>query len=73
MTSRGDAKLGEDLVQVILDGARADEQLGGDRRVRLTFAGEPRDLGLLRSQLRDRLDIPLANALPGRGELACTA
>src|SRR6516165_10017673 len=46
-----DLELGEDLAQVVLDGARADEQPGADFRVRQPVAGQPRDLGLLRGQL----------------------
>ena len=42
-----DAELGEDLAQVVLDGARADEQLRADLRVRLAVGGEPGDLRLL--------------------------
>src|SRR5689334_22655978 len=34
-----DLELGEDLAQVVLDGARADEQPGGDLRVRQPVAG----------------------------------
>src|SRR5882724_11021781 len=40
--------LSEHLVQVILDGTRADEQLPGDFRVRRTFRDEPRDARFLR-------------------------
>ena len=39
--------LAEDRVQVILDGARADEEASGDLRVGEAVAGESRDLGLL--------------------------
>ena len=46
-----DAELGEDLAQVVLDGARADEQPGADLRVGQAVAGQPRDLGLLGGQL----------------------
>ena len=50
LAARVDAELGEDLVQVVLDGARADEQLGPDLGVRQAVAGQPGDLGFLSSQ-----------------------
>src|SRR5215469_16564500 len=34
LAAGGDIELGEDLGQVVLDGARGQEQLGGDLRVR---------------------------------------
>src|SRR4051812_47809154 len=51
-----DVELAEDLVQVVLDGARADEQLSADLGVREAVTGEPRDLRLLRSQIAARFD-----------------
>ena len=45
-----DAKLGEHLAQVVLNGAGADEQAGTNLRARQTLSGQPRDLGLLGSQ-----------------------
>ena len=45
-----DVELAEDLVQVVLDRARADEQLGADLRVGVPVAGQPRDLDLLGRQ-----------------------
>jgi hypothetical protein len=45
-----DAKLGEHLAQVVLNGAGADEQAGTNLRVRQTLSGQPRDLGLLGTQ-----------------------
>jgi hypothetical protein len=47
LAARADRQLGEDLVQVVLDGPRADEQSGADLWVREPVAGEPRDLTLL--------------------------
>ena len=38
----------EDLVEVVLNGSRADEELSADFRVRPTLSGEPGDLSLLR-------------------------
>ena len=48
LAARADVELGEHLVQVVLDGARADEQLAADLRIGEAVAGEPRDLRLLR-------------------------
>src|SRR3954469_1288228 len=45
-----DIELAEDLVQVVLDRARADEQLGADLRVGVPFAGQARHLELLGRQ-----------------------
>src|SRR3954470_11822762 len=45
-----DVQLGEHLAQVIFDSARADEELGGDLRVRLPVARHPGDLRLLGRQ-----------------------
>jgi hypothetical protein len=42
----GDAELGEDLVQVVFDGARAHEDQGGDLGVEQAVAGQPGDLDL---------------------------
>src|SRR6266508_1659267 len=63
----GDAELGEHLVQVPFDGARADVQPGTDFRVRKALTGEPGDLLLLRGELTTCLDGPLAHLL-ARGE-----
>jgi hypothetical protein len=41
---------------VPLDGARAEEQLGGDLRVREPLGRQADDLGLLRGELVQRLD-----------------
>src|SRR4051812_3556086 len=57
-----DLELGEHLAQVVLDGARADEQLGADLRVRLPVARHPGDLGLL-----GREDVAGLHGPPGRG------
>src|SRR5215469_14477021 len=50
LAAGADAELGEDLAQVVLDRARADEQSRADLRVGKTLAGQPRDLGLLGGQ-----------------------
>src|SRR5208283_4461919 len=52
LRSRGDLELLVDLAQVILDGGRADEQLGGDVTVRAALGDEPGDLYLLRVSVR---------------------
>ena len=53
--SRRDAELGEDLAEMPLDGAGADEQLRADLGVRETVSCEPRDLLLLRRSARSRV------------------
>ena len=51
LVARFDAEFDEDLFQVVLDGACAEEQPGADLGIRQAVAGQPRDLGLLRGQL----------------------
>src|SRR5437763_3303429 len=68
-----DVELGEHLAQVVLDSARADEQLGADLRVRLSLRGEPRDLRLLGGEDVTRLIDPLASGFSGGRELATGA
>ena len=63
LRSGGHAELGEHLVQVVLDGARADEQLSADLRVGVPDGGEPRDLRLLCGELVERLDRAFAHRL----------
>src|SRR5690349_10865887 len=50
LLARADLELGEHLAQVVLDGARADEQPGSDLRVRLPVTGHAGDLRLLRRE-----------------------
>src|SRR5258708_3436209 len=50
LAAGADIKLGEDLAQVVLDRARADEQPRADLRVGEPFVGQPRHLGLLGGQ-----------------------
>src|SRR5450631_54764 len=66
LPARADAELGEYLAQVPLDGARAEEQLGADLRIRQPVTGEPGDLRLLRGELARRLGPPLAHVRPAR-------
>ena len=49
--ARFDAEFDEDLFQVVLDGACAEEQPGADLGIRQAVACQPRDLGLLHGQL----------------------
>src|SRR5580700_6097774 len=65
LPARADAELGENLAQMPLDGARAEEQLGADLRVRQPVAGEPGDLRLLGGERARRLHAPLADVLSG--------
>src|SRR5918994_4655717 len=66
LVARADAQLGEDLVEVVLDGAGADEQPGSNLGVGEAVAGEPRDLGLLGGEVLASLDAAFAGALAGR-------
>src|SRR6266567_6105912 len=65
VAARGDVELGEDLTQVILDGAPGQEQPGADLRVRQAVAGQLGDLGLLGSQLKPGGDGAFAGGLAG--------
>jgi hypothetical protein len=47
LSARPDAEFREDFAHVPLDGARAEEQLGGDLRVRTALACQFGDLGFL--------------------------
>src|SRR5580704_1795727 len=70
LVARGEVHFGEDLAQVILDGARTDEQAGADLGVGQPLAGQPGDLGLLGGQLTEGRGAALANRLPGGTEFA---
>ena len=63
-------ELPEDLPKVILDGARADEELHGDLLVRSALGRKAGDLRLLRCEIPERLGRPFARMLAGRQELA---
>jgi len=54
---------------VVLDRARADEKPSRDLPIGQPLSHQARDLGLLRSQLIERLGAPLAGVLAGRLEL----
>ncbi len=64
-----DAELGEHLVEVVLGGSRADEQLGADLGVRATLGRQPGDLGLLRRE-PSRASSPCACARSRRSPAA---
>ena len=68
MRARVDAELAEHLVQVVLDGSRADEQLSGDVSVVVSRRHEAGDLGLLRREVAERVRCPFAGMFPGRLE-----
>src|SRR5436190_432625 len=61
LVARGDVQLQEDLPQVVLHRARADEQLCADLRVGQTVSGESSDVCLLRCEHGARV----VGALPG--------
>src|SRR5215510_2955531 len=71
----GDAELGEDLVEVVFDGPRADKQLRRDLPVGRPGGGQPGDLQLLRRELGERGRVSPPGGLttgaqlgPGRSE-----
>jgi len=68
-----DAELGEDLAQVVLDGARTDEQLRADLRVRVPVARHAGDLRLLGREDVARLRSAPGHGLAGGRELAAGA
>ena len=60
-------------MQVVLDGARTDEQTGADLDVCESVAGQPRDLRLLGGQGAAGFDAAFADGLAGGQELASGA
>src|SRR5690348_17409405 len=70
LVAGADVELGEDLVQVVFDGARAHEQLGSDLGVGQAVAGQPADLGLPGGELGGGLGGALADTLAGGPQLA---
>lgn len=64
--SRGDPQLREDVAQVVVDGARAQEELGGDLPVGGALADEPGDLEFLRGELTEGARVALATGFRGR-------
>src|SRR4051812_24705975 len=71
--ARADAQLGEDLVEVPLDGPRAEVELGADLGIRVPFARESRDVLLLRRELVARLAGAPAHLRAGRVQLVAGA
>src|SRR3954451_22429221 len=69
LVARRNRQLREDLAQVVIDGALAEEQLRRDFPVGGTACDEARDLDLLRRQLVDRARIPLARRLAAGAKL----
>src|SRR2546423_12170638 len=65
-----DVELREHLVQVVLDRARADEQLGADLRVRVSPLRQPGHLRLLRGEHVTRLDREPSHGLARGCQLA---
>src|SRR5690349_7219196 len=57
LAAGADAELGEYLAQVPLDRARGQEQPGADLRIGQAVARQPGDVGLLRGQRGDGLDV----------------
>src|SRR5262249_47750396 len=64
-----DPQLREDLAQVVVDRARAEEELCPDLAVGQAVGGEARDLQLLRSELAERRRVPLACGLAAPAQL----
>src|ERR1051326_6341 len=67
------AELGEHLVQVVLDGSGADEELACYLRVRVLLGSQPDDLPLLGGEHVPALGRSFAYRLPGRQQLAAGA
>src|SRR3954452_6189886 len=68
--ARADLELVEDLVKVVFDRARTDEQADADLGVREAVTGEPCNLGLLGGEVFSGLDAALAGTLAGGEQLA---
>src|SRR6476469_385564 len=66
--ARRDARLGEDVPEVEIDGSGAEEQLGRDFPVRETLRDERRDLRLLSGERDAGGVVPLAGGLAGGPE-----
>src|ERR1700754_2664604 len=71
LSAGGDLELGEDLAEMPLDGAWAQEQPGRDLWVGQAFADQTGDLGLLGGEFAIFLDTGVfANGLTGGSQLA---
>src|SRR5439155_8738159 len=69
----GDVELQEELAQVVLHRAGADEQRRADLRVGETIPGESSDVRLLGCEDVERVHSPSTCSLPGSQELAAGA
>src|SRR3954452_7227368 len=65
----GHAELAEDIAEVEVDGARADEQLRGGVPVGQPLPDQPGDLALLRGQVGGGRDVAPARGLAGGAQL----
>src|ERR1700761_3552228 len=70
LCARLDVELAKRLAQVVLDGARADEQSSGDLSIGVSVRRKARNLGLLRGQLVERIHGSLAGTLACGQQLA---
>src|SRR6266702_1434772 len=70
LVAGADVELDEDLVQVVLDRARAHEKVGSDRRVGQAIAGQPDDLDFPGSELGRHIGRAFTYSLAGREQLA---
>src|SRR5216683_435646 len=68
-----DAKLSEHTAEVVVDGRRADVQLGGGFRVRRALGDEPGDLPLPGREVAAGLDRASSRGLTGGGQLGTGA
>src|SRR6187200_588452 len=69
LRARLDVELAERLAQVVLDRARADEELRGDLSICVSLRRKARDLQFLRGELVDRVGGPSAGPLTCRLQL----
>src|SRR6266568_8041533 len=70
LVAGADVELGEDLVQVVLDRARAHEEVGSDLRVGQAITGQPGDLDLPGGELGWHTGRAFTYSLAGREQLA---
>src|SRR5205814_3540137 len=68
--ARADVELAEDLVKVVFDRARTDEQAGADLGVGEAVTGEPCNLDLLGGEVFSGLDGPFAGTLTSGEQFA---
>src|ERR1700694_3726756 len=73
LVAGGDTELAEDLSEVVLDGARTDEQLAGDFSVGSALVCEAGDLAFLSCELWGALARALLGPFAGSEELSVGA